>query len=500
MVKLSKYDPRLLKQEMQRQLDMRKCQASLYHFVKTFWHLTSSEEFIPNWHIKEMCDQLQHTIQLVIDRKPKEGDLLVNVPPGSSKSTVFSRMAQPWAWTLDPTLQFITVSYAMPLALRLSVASRDIIRAPEYQHLFGDIFQIKADQDSKSFFKNDKGGFRIVGSTNTAITGDHAHVIIVDDPIDPKGVKSSVKMESVNHYVSQTLNSRKTDKAIAPTIMVMQRLGKGDPAGKMIQKQTTGEKKLVHLCLPATIDYPIKPAHFKDKYVDGLLDPIRLTRDTLAEEKADLRAAGYAGQYGQQPTNVEGNRFKKKWFGYANAWDLPKGIRWDLWLDGAYTKKTRNDPTGFMALGYYRPSNTLFVRHAQSQWLEMPELITEVKEYCVKVGISVDGYIYIEPKASGKSLRQLLRADAKVPWSAVEIESHLVQEGKVARAAMAEPKVASQNIVFVNGPWTEHCVDQLCAFTGEDGTGEHDEYVDLLGYASDHYFMQKQGSGVTQVN
>ena len=44
----------------------------------------------------------------------------------------------------------------------------------------------------------------------------------------------------------------------------------------------------VNIVLPATNEYAVKPEIYKDIYVNGLLDPIRLTQKILSDAKRDL--------------------------------------------------------------------------------------------------------------------------------------------------------------------------------------------------------------------
>ena len=86
---------------------------SFYEFVQYFWDTIIAEEPIWNWHIKYLCDELQTIGERVAKRQNKEYDYyIINVPPGSSKSTIISEMYPLWCWTIDPTQRFICGSYA----------------------------------------------------------------------------------------------------------------------------------------------------------------------------------------------------------------------------------------------------------------------------------------------------------------------------------------------------------------------------------------------------
>lgn len=466
--------------------------SDYYEFFVYFWDTITSEDLVANWHIKDICAELQTVGEWVIKRQPKEYDLIINVPPGSSKSSMCTILFPVWLWANDPTIQVITTSFSGSLSAKHSMDSRETIRSDKFQALFGNDFFVRKSEDAKSFYRNNLGGYRLATSTGSMVTGNHGHIIIIDDPIDPRGVKSEAVMNSVNEYVNKTLNSRKIDKRNTPTVMVMQRLHEGDPTGDWLEKMKTGSKKVRHVCLPATTDYDVSPEEYKSKYVNGLLDPVRMDPQVLAEEKTSLGSMDYAGQYGQNPAAVEGNRVKYEWFNYCNVQDIPEGIIWDLWIDGAYTKDENNDPTGLVVMGYHRGYNRLYIRHAHCAHLEMPDVLKLVPEYALNHGMDSRSRIRIEPKATGQTLRQLINADSSYMFSAVDIISHLVSEGKEARLSMASPRIEAGSVWLVKGNWNTDLTYQLCVFP----KAKHDEFVDLVGYGCDFYFMKSGKKGV----
>jgi hypothetical protein len=68
------------------------CQDSFYDFLQEFWYeVPGQEEPVWNWHIHYLCDEYQRAAERVIRGLPKRRDGIINVPPGSTKSTIFSR-------------------------------------------------------------------------------------------------------------------------------------------------------------------------------------------------------------------------------------------------------------------------------------------------------------------------------------------------------------------------------------------------------------------------
>jgi hypothetical protein len=59
---------------------------SLYHFLQYFWPVYTTQKFSPNWHIEYICNELEKVAERVANRQPREYDLIINVPPGSTKT------------------------------------------------------------------------------------------------------------------------------------------------------------------------------------------------------------------------------------------------------------------------------------------------------------------------------------------------------------------------------------------------------------------------------
>lgn len=307
-------------------------------FVREFWSTISAERLEWNWHMDVICEDLQKLALRVAAGQPKLHDELINISPGTSKSSLCSILYIPWVWTFMPHAQFIVASHSEKLALDLSNKSRDVIKSDKYRECFPEI-KLRADQDTKGNFKNTKGGYRYAVGSGGTVIGFHGHFIIIDDPIDPNASLSEAELKSTNHWIKQTLRSRKVNKRVTVTIMVMQRLHQDDPAAQM-----KARKNVRHLCIPAETGFRINPPELADRYVDGLMDPDRLPREFLEEERlpTGMGEYGYAGQYGQDPVPAGGGMFKT----HLLRWGRPPErfvatVRyWDKAAtegDGAYT-------------------------------------------------------------------------------------------------------------------------------------------------------------------
>lgn len=421
------------------------CKRDFKFFVREFWDVIIAETMEWGPHMDVMCEEAEYVFRKLfmryevnaqgelvqVGRTPKEHDLVINVPPGTSKSTIISVMLPVWGWINDPTLRYITGSYSGTVSTELATKSRDIIRSPKFQLYFPEL-QIKKDQDGKKHYKTTRGGERLATSVTGTSTSFHAHAIIIDDPHNPKQAASAVQVQQANVWLDTTLSTRKVDKKVTVMILIMQRLASEDATGHLTGKKKTNLRWVV---MPATISKLVRPASLRDIYVNGLLDPLRMPRDVLADMKIDLGSNGYAGQMDQSPVPAGGGIWKR-WFVEVPDEQMPDrrlmsrfGTHWDL----AYTEKEENSASAYVSGG--RINERIYIDDLGWDWLEFPALIEWMK--------TKQGPHYIEAKASGKSAKQTL---TKHGVTAIEVQ--VFGGDKVARANMATP-IAEAGAVYI---------------------------------------------------
>lgn len=441
------------------------CKRSFFFFLKEFWDVVIPEPLVFNWHIEYICNELQYLNSFVVARKPKPYDLIINISPGTTKSTIVTQMYNAWVWTIDPAQRFISSSYSHSLSLSQSIKTRDIITSDKYLLYFPDV-KIKPDQSGKSDFWNTLGGQRYSTSTGGTVTGIHAHQIIIDDPINPKQAASDVERENANTFVTSTLSSRKIDKSITPTILIMQRLHEKDPTGAILSRGGN----IKHINLPAEESDTIKPIELREKYVDGLMDPIRLNRKSLDDARRDLGSYGYAGQFMQNPAPAEGGLIKKVWFDIIDWIPEYENLTWNFTADTAYTSNEKNDPSGYIS--FAKKDNDYIIRFAQTDYLEFPELCKMIVSFAHLHGYTNRSIIEVEPKASGKSLVQTLRKETNLNIK----EGVPPAKDKIARVKDVSPIIESGRVKLIKGSWNDNFLDEVSMFPN----AEHDELVDCL--------------------
>lgn len=437
------------------------CRKKFFKFVQEFWDVIIDEEPVWNWHIEYLCNELQAMAERVKDRKPKLYDLIINIPPGSTKSTICSIMFQAWSWTIDPSMRHICSSYADTLSMDLAVRCRDIITSDKYQMFFPEI-NLRRDTGEKRHFKNTKNGERLSTSTGGAITGSHAHIIVVDDPINPKEAVSDIMLKTANDYLDTTLSQRKVDKAITPTILIMQRLHQNDCTGHLLDKN---KDKTKHVCLPAEQSIKIKPEHLEQYYEAGLLDPIRLSKDVCKEARIDLGSYGYAGQFEQSPSPREGGFFQRDWFKTIDNFDKSKIVTSVRYWDKAGTQGGGKRTAG--VLMHRLKNNDFIISHiVKGQWS------AKNREDIIEKYAEIDGSTYGTPKipvkiwveqepgSGGKESAE--NTIANLAGYSIHVEK--VSDSKEARAEPLSAQAEAGNIYVLKKEWTNDFLDEIDIF------------------------------------
>lgn len=473
----------------------KECRLSLYEFFLEFWDVVNpKDDFVDNWHIMYLCLRVQRIIERAQKGLPKLPDTIINIPPGMSKSTIM-QMARAWTWIETPHFVIFTSTHSNDLSIDQSLKTKDIVKSRRWQQYFQPYIKknhgrtMQFTKDNEKDWRNNLGGVQYYTSVTGSIIGKHAHIIFWDDLIDVEKADSEAVRKKANRHATTVLPSRKKDREVVPTIGIMQRLHENDPTGHILEKAKGRGLDVDLIKLPAKASGGVQPDSLREFYVNGLLDPKRLTEAVLKHQEGFLGSYKYSGQYDQEPTPEGGGNIKKAWFQYCTENEVPRGLIWELFIDGAYTDKTKNDPTGLLVCALDARNNRLYIRHAHYDFLRLPGLLNMLPNYVELNGLNAKSRIYIEPKASGHSLQQMLIETTSL--SAVLIQNELVAQGKEARASTASPSIEAGRVTLIGNsdtPWCDTFVSQLAGFPNM----KHDEFVDLIGYAVYHYFGGKK--------
>ena len=430
-----------------------KCEDSLLFFTRYIFKENTGKKF----EAAKFHHTLANTLEQVYNGEIKR--LIINIPPRYGKTEIAVKMYIAWVLSKKPAAKFIHLSYSDSLALDNSSMTKEYINSDAFQCIW-DINLKKDSQSQKKWYTTEGGGVYAT-SSGGAITGFGAGsggAIIIDDPLKPDDALSDVRRSFINNRYNTTIRSRVNDRDV-PIIVIMQRLHEEDLSGYLLDGGS-GEQ-WHHLKLSALDEE--NNALWPEKHSFDELEAIR---------QADRYT--FSGQYLQIPSPPEGGEWRKDWFQIINKAEIPNDIVYEMYIDGAYTKDTRNDPTGIQISG--KSGDNLYVFKSIDKYLEMPELKNFITSFVESCGVNI-AQILVEPKASGKSLVQLLRRETN--FNVSEIKTNFVRYSKIERARASSPFIEGGRVYLVKDNWNEAFLQQVSTFPN----AKHDEHIDVTSYA-----------------
>lgn len=364
-----------------------RCEEDLYFFLQEAWvHVEGGKPFVGGWLTEILC---QHAEEVYYGRVKR---IVVNVPPRSTKSLIFSVVFPVWCWIKNPGEQLMTLSYIEKLAVRDNVKARRLIKSKWFQERWGDKVILADDQDTKNRVDTMQGGYRVVvGLDGGGLLGEGSNCMIIDDPNDTNNL-SEASLESTLSVYTDVLPTRFNDMKTGRMIVVQQRVHERDISGWILANQN---KQFVKLILPMEFEMdrrcvtvPLKSTNGKPwsdprTYEGELLMPERVGQRELKILKSALASEyAIAGQLQQRPAPAEGGMIKKAWWQHykseytpkikftIQAWDTASSIKVGAAYSACVTMGIFDDEHGY-------PS--LILLGAWRKRVEFPELYRTVQ-------------------------------------------------------------------------------------------------------------------------
>src|SRR3954452_2638572 len=220
-----------------------KARRSFKEFVVQAWHvLEPGNEFVEGVHIDAICDHLQAVTEGRIT------DLIINVPPGHAKSLLVAVFWPAWVWIDHPEAKWLFTSYREPLAIRDSLKCRRLIESDWYQQRWGNRFELRADQNQKQRFENDRTGYRVVVPMSAG-TGERGDYVVVHHPHSVDQAESDTQRVAAVEWWNGSMSTRLNNPSQGHKIVIQQRLHEADLTGDLLIRGG-----YEHLCLPAEFE------------------------------------------------------------------------------------------------------------------------------------------------------------------------------------------------------------------------------------------------------
>jgi predicted phage terminase large subunit-like protein len=113
----------------------------------------------------------------------------------------------------------------------------------------------------------------------------------------------------------------------------------------------------------------------------------------------------------------------------------------------------------------------------------MPELKTFISSFIKNCGVNIS-QILVEPKASGKSLVQLLRRETN--YNVSELKTDFVKYSKIERARASSPFIEGGRVYLIKDYWNDGYLQQVSTFPN----AKHDEHIDVTSYAIERNLLK----------
>lgn len=518
-----------------------KSERSFLNFTRLWFELLQGDRLIVNWHHRMMAAAIDDLIY----GRLQYPNLIVNVPPGGTKTEFFSVHLPPYVEVLRHAgaikrFRNLNVSYADTLVKRNSRRTRDIISSREFQELWPSAFGVNQAEEWELVDERGRSVAQTISkSMGGQITGGRggypgpgfSGMVMCDDINKPDDMLSNTKRESANVRLNNTLRSRRGDKSKehpTPIVSIQQRLHTMDATGFMLSGGMGLEFE--HIAIPALIT---------EEYIESLKEPWRsMCRDSVCgtesivkggikywsywprmEHVGDLMALWerdeytFLSQYMQQPQALTGGLLDSSWFGRYEQ--LPELDWLGVYADTAQKKGELNDYSVFELWGLGRDGNAYLIDVKRGKW-DADELLTTAQaswaEWTDWLKVR---HMAIEDKASGTGLIQSLTNRKRIPIKGIprgpdankvsrclDVQSYIKNGRVYVPMIVREDGSKVDRVLRHDGKelartdWVLPFLAEVADFSADD-SHKHDDQLDpMFDALSEMLIARKKGGGV----
>lgn len=468
----------------------KRCQ-SFAEFVRMAWKVIEPGTPLKwNWHLDAMCAHLE-----AISRGQLHPRLIINVPPGSSKSTIVTVLWQAYEW--GPLgkrhHRFVTTSFDLVNVKRDTSKTLDVVRSRWFQQLWPEV---ALKTEGVLAFSNHDTGSRL-GVAFRSITGKRGDRLIVDDPHSVDGAESETQRENaVTRFIEGGLN-RTNDWETSAIVVVMQRLHEGDLTGELLAR----DYGFIHLMIPMEFE-PARscttPLQVDDgrggkkdwtdprSYDGEIMDKVRISPAQIV----DIKKSGeysWNGQYQQRPAPRKGGMFKVDLIDIVDH--CPRGGTTVAGWDFAGSKRKKSPYTVRVLMT--RIGGDIYIRHVEREQFNPTEVETMLLDVSTEDRNAVPDLLISIPQDPGYGGKATKWRHSEILMGFNFMATPETGD-KETRAEPFSAMVGAERVHLVRGKWNSQYIEELRLFPG----GNLKDQVD----ASSRAFQQLVGNIPQAVN
>lgn len=449
----------------------------------------TKKDYDTQWFHSIVCSYLDKLAKREIKK------LMIFMPPQHGKSELSSRRFPAYLLGKNPTEKLILGSYNQTKASEFVTECKRIMQSPSYQYIFDS--QIKGADRAEYFEVQHEGYLKGVGM-DSGVTGNTADGFIIDDPFKGRNEANSQGVrDKIWRTYSDDFQTRIHNNSFL--LMLFTRWHHDDIAGRILNPDSEyydeqEAKEWTVLVFQALKEHKLPDIanvnYYDPRDIGEALWEDRHSRKRL-ETRKRVNPTGFTSLDQQRPTAEEGEKILKEWFQKIKRKELPFNpnlVKVDFFVDGAYTEKSKNDETGLLACHFNKATRRLYIFNCIGVRKTLTNFLKFFPTYADSNYNKNNSLVYIEPKASGKSILSMIETEEHGNFNAKEITYEHVQRGKWNRVEDCEPYLSSGRVYLVEGGWNKEFVSQCTSFPN----AALDDMVDVLCYAILHYFEKSQ--------
>jgi predicted phage terminase large subunit-like protein len=395
------------------------------------------------------------------------------------------------AWLLgrDQQTQHIVASYGQQLSGKFHKDAIGYLKHPEFCKIFpewkGFSRDSKYDMMGGGYILPTSVGGVLTGFTagTTNITSPGVGAMIVDDPL--KDSTSKAALEELESWWGEQASTRRTNNWCQ--MVIATRFHDRDLHGVLLEadgryneeENPTGWRWINIAGIIETAEQLAEDPLERDMGETHWPSNTAFTVDMLMAQKRTMGSFAFSALYQGTPMTAEGQIIKDGWVIRNDAKNCPEfDLTW-LAVDCAFSEKELADETAICVASLsHRTPGKVYIREMITGRLGFPELIAKVKHLYSFYSARV---LCIEKAASGQSLIQVLKKEAKIP-----VEEMRPLKSKTTRLQAVSPLMEFSRVIFVEGDWIDSFIKELTTFPYT----KHDDRTDAFTWALTYYSMK----------